>query len=368
MLRDARFNKYKFYLEIANSDKLNEYTAYCKSINSQCLIRFIEKPTRKNIDTPHKDIHKDYFKIIKLLFSMMRTSIIITATMESDITFRTSRQKIICLGYGGPFKISFISKRFTADTINASYDFYITTSKFSSHILSSEYGLSYDKFLELGYSRNDNLFEVERTEEIRTEIKDIIKHDFKFCFLYTPTFRDYEQTDFVKSHDIFGYDEDYTTLSKMLIKSNAIILAKLHPWQNKLIINKSEYQNMYILQPSSKFSLYDIMLVSDALITDYTSAYNDYLLLNRPVIFNMYDLELYEETRGLSLEPVEFYCAGEIVTSFKELMSGMSDIINGIDKYRTKRVEINPIFNKYLDNNSSKRICNKLLNIIGFKK
>ncbi|MCS2279479.1 CDP-glycerol glycerophosphotransferase family protein [Bacteroides thetaiotaomicron] len=43
------------------------------------------------------------------------------------------------------------------------------------------------------------------------------------------------------------------------------------------------------------------------MITDYTSTYFDFLLVNKPVIFNFYDIEEYRRVRGFSFEPIEFF-------------------------------------------------------------
>jgi len=54
---------------------------------------------------------------------------------------------------------------------------------------------------------------------------------------------------------------------------------------DKIILRR--FQTIFIIPPTDKLNLTDLMLASDALITDYTSGYNDYLLLDKPVIFNM---------------------------------------------------------------------------------
>ena len=45
--------------------------------------------------------------------------------------------------------------------------------------------------------------------------------------------------------------------------------------------------------------LNELMIKSDVLVTDYSSAYIDWLILNRPVIFSPYDLMAYTKDYGL---------------------------------------------------------------------
>ena len=104
------------------------------------------------------------------------------------------------------------------------------------------------------------------------------------------------------------------------------------------------------------------MAVSDVLITDYTSAYFDFLLLDKPVVFNFYDFEEYSETRGFSFTPIKNFCAGTLIYSSEELLNYINEVlIKGTDNYCEKRHYVNSFFNEFIDNKSSERICNKIL-------
>jgi hypothetical protein len=351
MIRDKRFDNYTFYVQIFNHEKTVEYFEYCRRINPEAHVRFVlyfKKPF-------------SFGALIKHLFVMFKASFIFTCHAYSNYVLKTSRQKTICLGYYTPFKNDWLM----CGRIPKSASFYchITTSMLSSSIISKDFGIDYGKFRILGFSRNDNLFDLRDSVLIHNEIKKTAGIGFEKMILYVPTFRDYEKSE-TNSRNIFGYEADYALLSKTLEEHNCLLIGKLHPWQNKKIIKPDRYKNIHILQPTDKLGLYDLMPVSDALITDYTSAYFDYLLLDKPVIFNFYDLEKYRAVRGFSYEPIEFFCAGEIVVSFEMLIRSISNVLkNNEDMFKEQRRRITPLFNKYSDNNSSARICAEIFGL-----
>ena len=81
------------------------------------------------------------------------------------------------------------------------------------------------------------------------------------------------------------------------------------------VINVSDYD-----EPS------ELMLISDILITDYSSIFFDYANLNRPILFYMYDLEQYcNDLRGFYLDP-EKELPGPIVKTFEDLLSNIKNI------------------------------------------
>lgn len=86
---------------------------------------------------------------------------------------------------------------------------------------------------------------------------------------------------------ILGYvDCDLLKLSKILLKFNAALILKLHPLQNKTVLKKDLPKGILVFEQTYKYGLYDLLSFSDGMITDYTSTYFDFLLVNKPVIFN----------------------------------------------------------------------------------
>jgi len=63
-----------------------------------------------------------------------------------------------------------------------------------------------------------------------------------------------------------------------------------------------------------------LLRITDVLITDYSSAYFDYLALDRPIVFFAYDREEFLADGRALYEPYESTACGPIVGSFEELL------------------------------------------------
>jgi CDP-glycerol glycerophosphotransferase (TagB/SpsB family) len=90
--------------------------------------------------------------------------------------------------------------------------------------------------------------------------------------------------------------------------------------------------------------LYCLLPATDALITDYSSVYFDYLLLDRPIGFVVDDLEHYRRQRGFLLEPVERWMPGEQFRSAKDLEKFIHDVAAERDPHRGHRNELAETF------------------------
>ena len=101
--------------------------------------------------------------------------------------------------------------------------------------------------------------------------------------------------------------------------------------------------------------LYEILPHTDMLITDYSSVYFDYLLLNKPIVFINTDLEKYRETRGLLLEPYDQWTPGLKVREFEELIKVIKNSFSE-DTFIKQRKELIDIFHTYKDGKSTERL------------
>ncbi|WP_306540685.1 CDP-glycerol glycerophosphotransferase family protein, partial [Dysgonomonas sp.] len=143
-------------------------------------------------------------------------------------------------------------------------------------------------------------------------------------------------------------------------------LIKLHPYDN-VQPELRKYSNLIVLPhkiiQEFNLQLYHLLYHADALITDYSSVFCDYLLLDRPIAFNVDDIDDYRNNRGFIFENPLDYMPGYIVKNESDLDVFLNNISEGIDISKETRHKLFNVYNTYKDGNNSKR----LLNQIGFE-
>ena len=156
------------------------------------------------------------------------------------------------------------------------------------------------------------------------------------------------------------YNKDMIDLNSLLCDLNILLVIKIHHLQLDYETFKKDYSNVQLIKDgmliSSDVQLYQMVSMTDGLITDYSSISNDYMLLDRPMIFTLDDYEEYRASRGFSVDDPAQYFPGHHVFNKEELFKAIEDIAKGLDPYKEQRHDLLPIMHKYQDGNSCKRI------------
>jgi len=203
-----------------------------------------------------------------------------------------------------------------------------------------------------GHPRNDILLKSNNKKVLMDIVRNI--PEYKKVILYAPTYRRYKTTNF------FPFDDfDLQHLNDFLEKNKIIVLLRGHVY-NKKLDNNIFSERIIDVGYEICNDVYSILSEVDVLITDYSSLFIDYLLLDRPCVFVPYDLEEYKEKRGLSYDDYEFWAPGYHVLTYKEFINSISEILSDKDIYKNKRREINKQLNYYQTDHS----CEKVFELI----
>ncbi len=211
-----------------------------------------------------------------------------------------------------------------------SWDYLVAPNQFSEDIFRRAF--MYDgKMLETGYPRNDILYSEDR-ECLMREIKDelgIPKE--KKVILYAPTWRDDEF--YGHAQYKFSLQLDLDQMKKELGDEYVIIL-RTHYFIADFL-DLTQYEGF-----AWNLSKYDdiarLYLISDILITDYSSVFFDYANLRRPMLFFTYDLEKYRSVlRGFYMD-VEEELPGPMLFDTEEVISSVKDIDRVCEEYQDK--------------------------------
>lgn len=146
-----------------------------------------------------------------------------------------------------------------------------------------------DAFPELGFARNDILLRPPTRNDMLGVDTDLyarlVRHRKSggTVVVYMPTFRD-TGGDFLNDHALMAVEVD-----AFCRHHNILFLTKFHP--NIRVEGFSGLKN-FVVYDSQK-DIYPVLRLADTLLTDYSSIYFDYLLVDRPLLFFPYDKEKY---------------------------------------------------------------------------
>jgi len=184
-----------------------------------------------------------------------------------------------------------------------------------------------EQILISGLPRNDILYRYRKNKEKLNMLKkSILKNEsqkFAKVVLYAPTFRDSLQDDH-KTY-IKMIEEFVDTFSKNY--PEYLLLLRFHPLTSYTLRNISPN----VLDVSGYSDVQELLLVSDMLISDYSSIIFDYSILQRPILLFPYDLQKYEEARGLYFDYYELFSGFGIFQTIKGLIEHIPKADNFID-------------------------------------
>ncbi len=208
------------------------------------------------------------------------------------------------------------------------YDVITCASRVTAEFFSEAFGVNREKIKVVGMPRVDDILGENINEQI---LKENTQYAGKPTILYIPTFRkngNVDLKDILNTVDINKYN----------------LIIRLHP------LDTAEVPEKYIAK--GNFSTYDLMKFADYIITDYSATAIEASLLQKPLFLYVYDIDTYNETRGLNVQLTQ-----ELKEStFKEI----KDIIHIIESNSYNYNELEVFRNKYVethDINNTESVC-----------
>lgn len=214
--------------------------------------------------------------------------------------------------------------------------------------MSQSFNIPVDRVLETGCPRND-IFYSTKQDPFNQKIRD----EFVDCKLiyYLPTFRGFDGAKTILN----SLDFDSDKLEVFLEHHNMVFISKGHYIDNSLSNNSSIDRRVIHLEDDNVDEINAMLKDADLLITDYSSAYFDFLLTQRPVIFAAFDLEQYiSGSRELYFD-YEAVIAGEIVENWNGLYTRLENIWQDAE-HKAAIAEKNAVFNLHHDAQNSQRV------------
>ena len=209
--------------------------------------------------------------------------------------------------------------------------------------------------LETGYPRNDLLYAPDRQQQAGQIKQSLRLPPGKKVILYAPTWRDDEFV--TKGQYRFNLKLDLKQMQSRL-GDDYIVLLRMH----YLIAEHLDLTAFdgFAYDVSAYGDIAELYLISDLLITDYSSVFFDYAHLNRPMVFFTYDLEKYASVlRGFYFD-FEAVVPGPLLKESDQVIDYIEDIAIQSKQYEEKYTAFQERFCSLDDGKASQRVVDGL--------
>lgn len=341
------------------------------SDNTEALYSYVTK----------NDKHSRYEKVVLLPKGNKKNSKIYCALkfMRAKYVFYSygdmriapsKKQIVVNQWHGSPLKaIGKLTndKYFRREKLD-NFTYLLASSKLFVQPLAKAFGCKEDKVKIVGQARNDYLYDKDRSNYYSNLLKG---GKYKKTILWMPTFRvskDRRCVDCLSVNEetmlpIFSNFNELESLNSYLKDRDILIVIKIHYYAT---FKSRQYSNIKFVTnedlEKSDTKLYSFVKDFDSLLTDYSSIYPDYVVLDRPIGFTLDDYDDYRKERGFSIENPIRYMAGNHIYNIKDFYDYINGICQGKDNFAKERKIANKKMNKY-----GYGSCERLCKLVGIK-
>lgn len=265
----------------------------------------------------------------------------------------SKKQISYSISHGSPLK-SVISYYHLPDRVN----YFFTASEEMGRITQKDMCFDAARSVSLGLPRNDEFSKPER------DIAPYFKGAFDKIIVWYPTFRQHNaggvNTNAKQGIPVIHNTENAVRLNQCAAEHKVLIVLKPHFAQDLSYIKDLKLSNIVFIDDlffkRNGITSYEFVHATDALITDYSSIYYDYLLADKPIALVWEDLEEYRQNPGFSVDLDDFCKGAEKVYTVEDFEKFISNVAAGKDELKRERAEICARANYARDGKNAERV------------
>lgn len=241
-------------------------------------------------------------RIDSLLYyvTAMRARVWVTnVTIRRGLYFEGKNTYSINTWHGAPIKLlgaDVDREKVFVGRVHTTNDFYLVQGNYESDRFASAFYVDRSHIKMTGLPRNDML--ANNDDLLKDEIKKKLNiPPNKRIILYAPTFRDDEKDE--HGNSIMTLHLNLDRWNDLMSKENCILLIRAHFSVGRVDGMKS-FEH---IKDVSRYPLTNnLLLISDILISDYSSLFFDYSILGRPMFSYTYDYDDFDGFRGMYMD------------------------------------------------------------------
>ena len=233
------------------------------------------------------------------------------------------------------------------------------------------FSVSTNQVISTGFPRDDILLK-KNSQVFYPDIKR------KKTICWFPTYRNHKSHSTGKTMLPYGIpsvnnEDELKKLDACLKKEDILLVIKLHPAEDTSILRKLDLDHIKLVEDSifdsDHSTVYHYLSNVDALITDYSSLYYDFMLTKKPIGMAVSDINDYiaNNTLIFNVDNYESSLPGEYIYTFKDLLTFIHNVGADNDISYKRRMEKMKIYHKYFDDKSADRVI-ALMEKKGLKK
>ena len=317
-------------LIVLTSDSRTGLGGNLKLVHDRLLERRLDRRFRiRTIFKPSIRMRRALLERARLVWLLARADVILLDDYQPAIyrlPQRPDRQRIIQLwhawgafktvGYsrigkpGGPNPWSRVHKNYTFATVSSEHE---------APFYAEAFGLPDDRAVPTGTPRMDDFLDPERQERRRESALALVPAARgREVILFAPTFRGRSARGADYPVDLV----DVPALHALCEERDALALIRMHPFVEARVEVPETMRDRVLDISDLAVDTNDLLLISDLLVTDYSSLIFEFSSLGRPMLFFAYDRDEYLETRD-TYEPFESFVPGRIVETFDQLLDAI---------------------------------------------
>lgn len=346
---DFACNTYPVYEALKNSKELGEKWRLMWFISNEKFIPdgFSKKDTIYLTPNGLKET-------LRHLYYRAVSAAMITANRNKNPVRK--RQLTVFLGHG-----SSVKRTKGIYETGHKIDYVLCQAPFFDDILCYQFDVTPAQLIHTGYPRCDELYHsCPKAREIFSLPKD------SKLVMWLPTYRKHKNQTMEQEGSagipIIKTKEAFNALSDFLEKNNITLVLKPHPAEDLSAFEFSREGRFKVITDEflaeNKLRLYQILSEADAMITDYSSVFYDFLICDKPVAITTDDAEGYKNTRGFAFDVVTFFSKAAVeLPDVSSLYKLLEEISKGVDNKKEGRKELRDITSQYQDDRSAERMA-----------
>ena len=147
-----------------------------------------------------------------------------------------------------------------------------------------------------------------------------------------------------------GYSYDPKALEELLKRFNAVLVTKVHFLDASALAGR--FSGCDHIEIYGHPDPYPLLRYTDILMTDYSSVFFDFLLLNRPIVFTSFDRKEYVDSDASFYHDYDRVTPGKKCSDWNDVYEALGyhlDCLEGSrpDSYEAERHKVSKMFNDF---------------------